>query len=60
MAVPKNSRLEKFLLAKNLKHTAQKHHHHDGAVCPSSSMVLLDEHTPSLGASAKGVVRGRG
>jgi hypothetical protein len=33
----KNSRSEGFLLAKHLKHTpAHKHHHHDGAVFPSS------------------------
>ena len=55
----KNFRSEGFLLAKHLKHTAHKHHHHEGAVCASSSMVLLDEHTPSPGASAKGVGQGR-
>jgi hypothetical protein len=42
LAGTKNSRSEGFLLAKHLKHTAHKHHHHDGAVCPSSGMVLLD------------------
>jgi len=52
----KNSHSEGFLLAIHLKHTAHKHHHHDGAVCPSSGMVLLDEHTPPPGASAKGAV----
>jgi hypothetical protein len=30
LAGTKNSRLEGFLLAKHLKHTAHKHHHHDG------------------------------
>jgi hypothetical protein len=42
----KNSRSEAFLLAKHLTHTAHKHHHHDGPICPFSGMVLLDEHTP--------------
>ena len=46
----KYSRSEGFLLAKHLKHTAHKHHHHDGAFCPSSGMVLLDEHTPPPGS----------
>ena len=55
----KNSRSEGFLLAKHLKRTAHKHHHHDGAVYPSSGMVLLDEHTLPPGASTKGVGRGR-
>ena len=54
----KNSRSEGVLLAKHLKHTAHKNNHHDGAVCPYSGMVLLDEHTPPPGASAKGVGRG--
>jgi hypothetical protein len=53
----KNSRSEGFL-PKHLKHTAHKHHHNDGAVCPSSGKVLLDEHTPPPGAYAKGVDRG--
>ncbi len=55
----KNSHLEGFLLAKHLKHTAHKHHHHDGTVFPSSAMVLLDERTPPPGASAEGVKQGR-
>ena len=53
----KNSRSEGFLLAQHLKHTAHKHQHHDEAVCPSSGMVLLDEHTPPPGASAKGLAK---
>jgi len=53
-----NSRLEVFLLAKHLKHTAQKHHHHDRAVFPSSGMVLLDEHTPPPGTSSEWVGQG--
>jgi hypothetical protein len=51
LAGMKNSHSEGFLLAKQLKHTAHKHHHHDGAVCPSSGMVLMEEHTPPPGAS---------
>ena len=57
LAGMKNFCSEGFLLAKHLKHTAHKHHHHDGAVCPSSGMVLLDEHTPPPGASAKGLAK---
>ena len=51
----KNSRSESFLLAKHLKHTAHKHHHHDGSVCPSSGMVLMEEHTPPLGLLPRGL-----
>ena len=54
----KNSHSEGFLLEKHLKHTAHNHHHHDAAVCPSSGMVLMEEHTPPLGASLQGVGRG--
>jgi hypothetical protein len=54
----KNSRSEGILLAKHLKHTAHKHHHHVGAVCPSSGMVLLDEHTPPPGSLRKGLAKG--
>ena len=59
LAGMKNFRSEGFLLAKHLKHTAHKHHHHDGAVCPSSGMVLMEEHTQPPGASLQGVGRGR-
>ena len=55
LAGTKISHSEGFLLVKHLKHTAHKHHHHDGVVCLSSGMVLLDKHTPPPGASAKGV-----
>ena len=55
----KNSRSEAFLLAKHLTHTAHKHHHQDGPVCPFSGMVLLDEHTPPPGASVNGDGQGR-
>jgi hypothetical protein len=51
----KNSHSEGFLLA---KHTAHKHTHHDGAVCLSSGMVSMVEHTPPPGASAEGVRQG--
>jgi hypothetical protein len=47
--------LEGFLLA---KHTSHKHPHHDGAVCLSSGMVSMDEHTPPSGVSSEGVGRG--
>jgi hypothetical protein len=50
-----NSCSEGFWLA---KHRAHKNPHHDGAVCLSSSMVFIVEHTPPLGASAKGVGQG--
>jgi hypothetical protein len=53
----KNSRLEGVLVAKHLKHTAHKHNHHDGAVCPSSGMVLLDEHTPPWELLRKGLAK---
>jgi hypothetical protein len=59
LAGSKNSRSEGVLLAKHLKHTAHKHHHHDGAVCSSIGMVLMGEHTPPPGASLQGVGRGR-
>ncbi len=55
LAGTKNSRSEDFLLAKQLKHTVHKHHHHDGAISPSSAMVLIDEHTRPPGASLEGV-----
>jgi hypothetical protein len=42
LAETKYSCSEGFLLAKHLKHTAHKHHHHDGAVCSSIGMVLMD------------------
>jgi hypothetical protein len=51
----KNSRSEEFLLA---KHTVHNHPHHDGAVFPSSGMVLMDENTAPLGASLEGVGQG--
>jgi hypothetical protein len=54
-AETKNSRLEGFLLE---KHTAHKHLNHDGAVCLSSGMVSMVEHTPPPGASAEGVGQG--
>ena len=54
----KNSLLEGFWLAKASKTQAHKHPHHDGAVCPSSSMVLFAKHTPPPGASLEGVGRG--
>jgi hypothetical protein len=38
LAGTKNSRSEGFLLAKHLKHTAHKHHHHDGAVSPQAPL----------------------
>jgi hypothetical protein len=41
------------------KHTLHKHPHHDGAVSPSSGMVLMEEHTPPPGASSQGVGRGQ-
>jgi hypothetical protein len=37
---------------------AHKHPQHDGAVSPSISMGLMDEHTAPLGASLQGVGRG--
>jgi hypothetical protein len=46
-----------WLLDRELQ--AHKHPHHDGAVFPSGSMVLLAEHTPHPGSSAEGVGRGR-
>ena len=52
LAGPKNSRSKDFWLA---KHTAHKYPHHDGAVFPSSGMVLFTERTPPPGASAEGV-----
>jgi hypothetical protein len=39
----KNSRLDGFLLAKH----KDKHPHHDGAVFPSSGMVLMVKRTPT-------------
>jgi hypothetical protein len=38
---------------------AHKHPHHDGAICPSSGMVLLVERIPPLGAYVEGVGQGR-
>jgi hypothetical protein len=38
---------------------SHKHPHHDGAVSPSSAMVLMDEHPPTPGASLEGVGQGR-
>jgi hypothetical protein len=43
---------EDFLLA---KHTSHKHPHHDGAVFPSSGMVLMEEHTPPREPLRKGL-----
>ncbi len=54
----KNSLSEGFWLTKASLTQAHKHPHHDGAVCPSSDMVLLAEHTPPPGASLEGVERG--
>ena len=44
--------LEGFLASLTQAH---KHPHHDGAVFPSSGMVLLVKLTPPPGASAEGV-----
>jgi hypothetical protein len=51
----KNSHLEGFWLAKQ---TAHKHPHHDGAVCLSSGMVFMEEHTPPPRASVEGFGQG--
>jgi len=56
LAGTQNSRSEGFLIA---KHTSHYPSHHDGAVCLSSGMVSMDEHTPPPEASSKGVGRGR-
>jgi hypothetical protein len=52
------SLLEGFWLAKASKTQAHKHPHHDGAVRPSSGMVLLAKHTSPPVASLEGVGRG--
>ena len=39
---------------KIIHHTSHKHPHHDEAICLSSSMVSMDEHTPPPGASLEG------
>jgi len=54
LAGRKNSRLEGFWLAKH-KPQAHKPPHHDGAISPSSGMVLSVELTPPPRASAEGV-----
>jgi hypothetical protein len=54
-----NSCAEGFLLVKHLKHTAHKHPHHDGAVSPSSRMVLMDTPNWTWVTSSKGVGQGR-
>ena len=48
----KPPRSESYWLAKTQGH---KHPHHDGAIFLSSCMVLMDEHTPPLGAYTEGV-----
>ena len=56
LARTKNSRAEGLWLAKNTSH---KHPHHDGAVFPSSGMVLMEENTSPPRASSQGVGRDR-
>ncbi len=41
------------------KTQGHKYPHHDGALFHFSGMVLMDKHTPSLGAYTEGVGRGR-
>ena len=50
LAGSKNSCFEGFWLE---KHAAHKHPHRYGAICSSSNLVLMVEHTPSPGASAE-------
>jgi hypothetical protein len=50
LAGTKNSSSKGLWLAKQ---TAHKHPHHDGGVFPSNGIVLLAEHTPLLGTSAR-------
>ena len=49
----KNSHAEGFLLAKH------KHSHHDGAISPSSGMVLMDTPDRTRVTSSEGVGRGQ-
>ena len=59
LAGTKNSRAEGFFASKTPETHSSQTPPHYGAVCPSSDMVLLDEHTPPPGASVKGVGQGR-